>query len=74
MNWDAITTCEIVGAIAVVISLLYLAFQTKENSPPKPKRNEIRMILAEYGAYSEQAQLGRIKQNRVFENYYPQEE
>jgi hypothetical protein len=55
MNWDAIgTIAEIVGAAAVVVSLIYLSFQVKQNT--KVSRASTRQALAD-GAQRNAADL-----------------
>lgn len=45
MNWDAIAaTAEIIGVIAVVVSLLYLGFQVKQNTLQLRQDNLIRNV------------------------------
>jgi len=52
MNWDAIGAIgEIVGAVAVVISLLYLALQMRQNNK-LVERNAVKEVIAERAEYN----------------------
>ena len=50
MNWDAvIAVAEVVGAIAVVLSLIYVAIQIKQNTAAS-RAQSINQINGQYGA------------------------
>ncbi len=54
MNWEAIgTIAEVVGAIAVVLSLIYVATQIKQNTDAS-RAHSINQINSQYGALMSQ--------------------
>ena len=54
MNWEAIgTIAEVVGAIAVVLSLIYVATQIKQNTAAA-RAGSINQINSQYGALMSQ--------------------
>jgi hypothetical protein len=54
MNWEAIgTVAEVVGAIAVVLSLIYVATQIKQNTAAS-RAQMINQINSQYGALMSQ--------------------
>jgi hypothetical protein len=57
MNWDAIGAIgEVVGAIAVVLSLIYVATQIKQNTAAS-RAQSINQINSQYGALMSQIAL-----------------
>jgi hypothetical protein len=71
MNWEAIgTIAEVVGAVAVVLSLIYVAAQIKQNTEAS-RAQSINQINSQYGALMSQiaihgdlAQICRKATNR----------
>jgi hypothetical protein len=54
MNWEAVSTiAEVIGAIAVVLSLIYVAAQIKQNTAAS-RSQSINQINSQYGALMNQ--------------------
>jgi hypothetical protein len=57
MNWEAIgTVAEVIGAVAVVLSLIYVAAQIKHNTEVS-RAHSINQINSQYGALMSQIAL-----------------
>ena len=57
MNWEAIgTVAEVIGAVAVVLSLIYVAAQIKQNTEAS-RAQSINQINSQYGALMSQIAL-----------------
>lgn len=80
MNWDAISAvAEVVGVIAVVVSLVYLAVQVKQNTSQLKQdnlRTTVRGTLATNWHYHRDPEAFRIMKRGVqgFDDMSPQEQ
>ena len=65
MNWEAISTvAEVIGAVAVVLSLIYVAAQIKQNTEAS-RSQSINQINSQYGAL-----MSQIAMNDDFAKIY----